>query len=46
MDPAALEKAFEMYPDVKKEDVVLKDGTDADITGKIVALEKADPGYD
>ena len=26
--------------------VVLKDGTDADISGKIVALEKADPGYD
>lgn len=25
---------------------VLKDGTDVDITGKIVALEKADPGYD
>ncbi len=25
---------------------VLKDGTDVDIRGKIVALEKADPGYD
>ncbi len=25
---------------------VLKEGTDADVAGKIVALEKADPGYD
>lgn len=31
---------------VQADVVVLKDGTDADITGKIVALEKADPGYD
>lgn len=31
---------------VQADVVVLKDGTDADISGKIVALEKADPGYD
>ena len=31
---------------VQADVVVLKDGTDTDITGKIVALEKADPGYD
>ena len=31
---------------VQADVVVLKDSTDADITGKIVALEKADPGYD
>jgi len=31
---------------VQADVVVLKDGTDAEISGKIVALEKADPGYD
>jgi len=31
---------------VQADVIVLKDGTDVDITGKIVALEKADPGYD